>query len=156
MAFSGGKERHTSQHPIVLVGLRRPNIRRETFWFPALNLKDIHYNGDSRETLDRFYARYVLLKCAFISKTIATFVQKGGLIWLKVVFYFSHSGHKCNCWLKIVNHWDKRDSGAMCTGKEIKSGLKLVRMVKDVATHTCKLLLRKKPEHWDINTGFCL
>ena len=31
----------------------------------------------------------------------------------------------------------------MCTGKEIQSGLKLVRMETDVATHTCKLLLRK-------------
>ena len=42
----------------------------------------------------------------------------------------------------------------MCTGKEIKSGLKLVRMETDVATNTCKLLLRKKPEHWDINAVF--
>ena len=31
----------------------------------------------------------------------------------------------------------------MCTGKEIKSGLKLVQMETDVATHTSKLLLRK-------------
>ena len=43
------------------------------------------------------------------------------------------------------------DPPLMCTGKEIKSGLKLVRIETDVATHTCKLLLRKKPEHWDIN-----
>ena len=89
MAFSGGKEGHTSQHPNVLVGSRRPNIRRETFWFPALNLKDIPYNGDSRETLDRVYARYVLLKGAFISETIATFVQKAGLIWLEGIFFTS-------------------------------------------------------------------
>ena len=27
----GGKEGYTSQHPNVLVGLRRPNIRRELF-----------------------------------------------------------------------------------------------------------------------------
>ena len=60
-----------------------------------------------------------------------------------MVFYFSYSGHKRNCWLKIANHWDKRDNGVMCTGKEIKSGLKLVRMEIDVATHTCKRLLRK-------------
>ena len=33
-----------------------------------------------------------------------------------------------------------------------KSGLKLVRLHKtDVATHTGKLVLRKKYEHWDIN-----
>ena len=31
----------------------------------------------------------------------------------------------------------------MGTGKEIKSGLKLVRMETDIATHTCKLVLRK-------------
>ena len=60
-----------------------------------------------------------------------------------------YSEHKCNCWLKIVNHWDKRDNGVMHTGKEIKSGFKLVRMETDLAT--CKLLLRKKFAHSDIN-----
>ena len=29
--FSGGKERHTSQHPNVLLGLGRPNIRKRIF-----------------------------------------------------------------------------------------------------------------------------
>ena len=29
--FSEGNERHTSQHPNVLAGLRRPNIRTELF-----------------------------------------------------------------------------------------------------------------------------
>ena len=47
----------------------------------------------------------------------------------------------------------------MCTGKEIKpglhGGLQLVRMETDVATHTYKLLLGKKPEHWNINFIFC-
>ena len=75
-----------------------------------------------------------------MSKTVATFVQKVGLIWLKGGFYFSYSGHGCNSWLKIVNHWDKRHNGVMCTGKKIESGLELVRMETDVATHTCKLL----------------
>ena len=46
---------------------------------------------------------------------------------------FNYSGHKCNCWRKVVNHWDKRDNGIMCTGKEIKFGLKLLRMETDVA-----------------------
>ena len=51
-------------------------------------------------------------------------------------------------WLLIVNHWGKRDNGVMCTAKEIKFGLKLVRMETDVVTHTCKILLWKKnPEH---------
>ena len=33
--------------PNVLVGLRRPNIKREIFWLSALNFKDILYNGNS-------------------------------------------------------------------------------------------------------------
>ena len=73
------------------------------------------------------------------------------LIWLKGGFYFSCSGHKSNCWLKIVIHWNKRDNGVLCTGKEIKSGLKLARMETDVATHVCKLLKKKKPEYCDTN-----
>ena len=60
-----------------------------------------------------------------------------------MAFPFSYSGHKRNCWFEIVNHWDKRDNSVMCTRKEPKSGLKLVRMETDVATHTCKLILRK-------------
>ena len=142
MAFSGGKERHSSQHPNVLVGLRRQNIIREIFHLSAMNVKNMPHNGDSRETLDRVHVKYVLPKGAFMSKTVATFVQKVGLIWLKVGFYFSYSGHKWNCWLKIVNHWDKRDNEALLTGKEIESNLKLVRMDTDIATHTCKLLLK--------------
>ena len=63
-----------------------------------------------------------------MSKTVASFVQKVGLIWLKGGFYFSYSGHKCNCRLKIVKPLGKRDNGVMCTGKEIKSSLKLVQM----------------------------
>ena len=68
-----------------------------------------------------------------------------------MAFYVSYSGHKCNCWLKIVNHWDTRENSVMCTGKEIKSGLKLVPVETDVAIHTCKLLFKKMPEHWDSN-----
>ena len=42
--------------------------------------------------------------------------------------------------LKLLTmHWNKRDNGAMCTGKEIISGLKLALMETDVATR----LLRK-------------
>ena len=106
--------------------------KRNCFGLSGLNLKNIPYDGDSRETLDRAHVKYVLPKGAFMS----TFVQKLGLIWLKVAFYFSYSGHKCNCWLKIVNHWDKRDNDDICTGKETKSGLKIVRMETDAATHT--------------------
>ena len=84
------------------------------------------------------------------------FCPKSGLNLTKTwAFYFSYSRHRCNCWLKIVNHWDKCDNGVMCTEKEIKPGLKLVRMEINVAAHTCKLLSRKSPEHWDINIVFC-
>ena len=57
------------------------------------------------------------------------------------------SGHKCHCWLKIVKHWDKRDNGVLCTGKEIKSGLKLARMENIYMPAPFK----KKPEYWDTN-----
>ena len=49
----------------------------------------------------------------------------------------------CNCWLKIVNHWHKRDNDVMCTRKDIKPGLKLVQMEADIAMHTHNLLSRK-------------
>ena len=89
--FFRGKEGQASpsQHPNVLVGLRRPNIRRYFFLFSVPNLKCIPYNGNSRETLDMIHVKYVLPKGAFISKPVATFVQKVGLIWLKGGFYFS-------------------------------------------------------------------
>ena len=128
-------------------------LEEKFFWLSALNLEDIPYNGDSRETLDRVHVKFVLPKGALMSKTVATFVQKVSFTWLKGGIYFSYSGHKCNCWLKIVNHWDKRYNGVMCTGKEIwfKSGLILVRRGTYIVTRTCKLLSRKKPEHWDIS-----
>ena len=47
------------------------------------NFKDIPYHGDSRETLDSVHAKDALSKGAFMSKTVATFVKKVGLIWLK-------------------------------------------------------------------------
>ena len=74
-----------------------------------------------------------------------------GLIWLESYFLLHfNSGHKCNCWHKRVNHCDKPDNGVMQAGKEIKSGLKLVRIKTDVAMHTCKLFLRKEDEHINI------
>ena len=79
-------------------------------------------------------------------KPLPPLSKKWGKFGLKVSFYFSYSRHKCNCWLKIVNHWDKRDTGVMCTGKEIKSGLKLIRMETD-----SNVYMRKKQERWDIN-----
>ena len=57
-------------------------------------------------------------------------------------------------WIKIVNHWDKDDNCAVCAKKGIKSGFKLVWMVTNAATNTCKFPLRKKPEHCDIYIVF--
>ena len=92
------------QRTDVLVGFRRPDIGREIFWLSSLNLKDIPYNSDFHKTLDRVHFACVLSKGAFISKSVATLGQKVGLICLKVTFYFSYSGHACNCRLKIANH----------------------------------------------------
>ena len=61
LGFSGGKEGHASQHPNVLVSLRRPNIKRQISWLSALNLKDIPYNGDSRETLDKVHVTLLFI-----------------------------------------------------------------------------------------------
>ena len=114
-----GREGHTSQHPNVCFGFRGPNIGREFFGASSLNLKNIPYNSNSHETLDEAHVKCLLSKGVFISKTVSAFVQKVGLIWLKGGFYFSYSEHKCNCWLKIVNHLDRLDNGVTCTGKEI-------------------------------------
>ena len=83
VGFFRGKEGQISRHPNVLVGLRKPNIRREFFWLSALNLKNVPYNGHFRETLDRVHVKYIVPKGAFMPKTVAIFVQKVGLIWLK-------------------------------------------------------------------------
>ena len=103
------------EHPNVSVDLRRPNIGREIVlaFCTTVNLNDIPYQSDSRETLNRVHVKHVRSKGAIMSKTVATFVQNVGLIWLKGGFYFIYSGHKCNCWLKIVTHWDKHDNGVM-------------------------------------------
>ena len=58
-------------------------LEKKWFWLIALNLKDIACNSDCRETLERIYVQYVLSKGAFMSKTIATFVQKLAFIWLQ-------------------------------------------------------------------------
>ena len=47
---------------------------REFLLLSALDLKDIPYNGDSHETLDRDHVKHVPSKVGFMSKTVATFV----------------------------------------------------------------------------------
>ena len=62
-----------------------------------------------------------------------------------MAFYFDCSVHKCDCWLEIVNHLDKRDSSVLCTEKKIKSGLKLPVMHGDKGSNIYRQsILRKK------------
>ena len=77
----------------------------------ALNLKDIPCNDDPRETVDRVHAKYVLLKGAFMLKSVATFVQKVALIWLKTAFFLQL--FRTQMYFLTLNcyHWDKRDNG---------------------------------------------
>ena len=64
-----------------------------------------------------------------------------------MAFFFSYSRHICNCWLKIVNYWGKRDNRAMWAGKEIKSGSELVRMETEITN----VYMEKSPDQWAIN-----
>ena len=79
--FSGGKERHTSQHPNVFFGLRRRNIRREFFlaFYTKFERHTLQRRLLRNPSLDRVHVDYVLPKGAFMSRTGATFVQKVGL-----------------------------------------------------------------------------
>ena len=58
---------------------------------------------------------------------------------IKVAFDFDYSVHKCDPWLKIVNHWDKRDNSVLCAEKN-NSSFK-------VGNAYVQALLRKKGEH---------
>ena len=53
LAFSRRQEEHTSQHPDLLVGLKRPNIREEFSWLSVQNSKDIPFNSYSFKVLDK-------------------------------------------------------------------------------------------------------
>ena len=68
-----------------------------------------------------------------------------------MAFYFNYTGHRCNCWLKIVNHWDKRDNSVMCAGKKIKSGFKISSKGDRHSDAYMQAPFKKKPEQWDIN-----
>ena len=74
---------------------------------------------------------------------------KGGLNLAKRWLFTSViQDTKVNVRLKLLTTGTNVTTVLVCTRKEIKSGLKLVRMETDVATHTCKLLSRK-----NLNTG---
>ena len=73
LAFSDGKEGHTSQHPDVLVGLRRPNIRKEIVL--AFCTKFERHTSQRRLSRNLGHVKYVLPKGALMPKTVATLVQ---------------------------------------------------------------------------------
>ena len=103
LAFSGGKE---GQHPNVLVGFRRPHVRREIF---------LAFCTKFERTVDRVHAKYVLLKGVFMLKNAATFVQKVALIWQKNCLFLQL--FRTQMYFLALNcyHWDKRDIGVyMC------------------------------------------
>ena len=81
--FSGGKEGHTSQHPNVLVGLRRPHIRREIFL--AFCTKFERHTLQRRPSRNRGQGSCSARRCIYV-KNVAIFVQKVASIWLKTAF----------------------------------------------------------------------
>ena len=135
-AFPGGQEGYTWQHSNVFsLGSRRQNFGRESFLAFCSEFERHTLQDRLSRALNRAHFYYFLFR---VHKTVASFVQKVGLIWLKDGISVIQDAKV------IVNHCDKPEDDVMCTGKENKAGLKLVRMKTDVATHTSKLLLRKK------------
>ena len=105
-----------------------------------------------REILDKVHVRYVLPKGAFMSKTVVTFIQKVGLIWLKgglLLQLFKDTNVIVG--LKLLTTSTNATTVLCAQGKRLNLVQKLIGMETDVATDTTKLLFRKKPEHWDIN-----
>ena len=74
-----------------LVGLRRSDIGQGIFRLSTLNLKtDLTTvtlaKPGAKPGTGFTHVEHVLFKVAFMFKTVATFVQKVGLIWLKGSF----------------------------------------------------------------------
>ena len=74
-----GQEGHTSQHPNVLVGFRRPNIGREDFLAFCTKSEDIPYHGDFCETVDRFMLNMFRLRARFSVQNRCHLCPKSGL-----------------------------------------------------------------------------
>ena len=66
--------------------------------------------------MDRVDAENALFKGAFMSKNVATFVLKVGLIWLKSAFLLQLLRTQMYFLALNCYHWDKRDNGVMCPG----------------------------------------
>ena len=79
VGFFRGQGRTYLAIPYCLSCLKKTKYQKRNFsWLSVLNLKDIPHDSDPRETLDRVHIRCVVLRGAFMSKTVATFVQKSG------------------------------------------------------------------------------
>ena len=61
-------------------------------------------------------------------------------------FHFDYTVHKCNCWLKTVNNWDKLDNSVLFAEKNIESRLNLLLMETEAATHVHAKFLRRGGE----------
>ena len=100
------------------------SLERKVFWLSAPNLKDIPYKIDSSEPWTGLMLK---MFCPRVHKTVASFVQKMGLIWRKGCILLQSVFQDAKV---IVNRWDKLDDSVMCTGKK-----------NDVATYIYELLL---------------
>ena len=91
------------------------------------------------------FNKYVLPKGAFLSKTVATFVQKVGLIWLKCGFFASIiQDTNVVVGLKLLTTTTNVTTVLCTQGNKIKSGFKKVRTKTDVTTHTCQVPFKRK------------
>ena len=80
-------------------------------------------------------------------KTVATLSEMRAYFGIKVAFDFDYPVHKCDPWLKIVNHWDKRDNSVLCADKN-NSGFKVACDKNRSGNAYVQAFLRKK-----VNTG---
>ena len=131
-------EGYTLQHSNVFsLGSRRQNFGRESFLAFCSEFERHTLQDRLSRALDRAHFKYFLFESA---QNHCQLCPKSGLNLAQRLHFISVIQNA----KIIVNHWDKPDDGVMCAGKENKASLKLVRMKTDIATHTCKLLLRKK------------
>ena len=103
------------------------------------------YHGDSRATLNSVDVEHALSKGAIISKTVATFVQKVGLIWPTEVDFASFiQGTNVIVHLKLLTN-----------GTNMKTIWFKISYNEDRGNNPdTQVPFRKqkqKTEHWDIN-----
>ena len=105
------------------------------------SLKDIPYNGDSHEISDMVHVKYVLPKGAFMSKTVATFVQNVGLIFTSII-----QDTNVIVGLKLLTTGTKVTTVLCAQGK--KSDLVQISLNRDRrSSKYIQAPLRNKPRH---------